>query len=74
MDLVIYWRSQAGGPFYPLFTGRRDSTESYYAEAMAEIPRPDDNIRQILRLFHPRGFTERDTVSLLGMNWLLACL
>ncbi|KAK4771249.1 hypothetical protein SAY87_031781 [Trapa incisa] len=58
----------AGGPFYPLFTGRRDSVESYFAEAMAEIPRPDDNIRQILRLFHHRGFTERDTVSLLGAH------
>ncbi|KAK4797089.1 hypothetical protein SAY86_029415 [Trapa natans] len=58
----------AGGPFYPLFTGRRDSTESYFAQAMAEIPRPDDNIRQILRLFHLRGFTEREIVSLLGAH------
>ncbi|PKI49152.1 hypothetical protein CRG98_030498 [Punica granatum] len=58
----------AGGPFYPLLTGRRDSTTSYYSEAMAEIPRPDDNVRQILHLFHLRGFTERETVSLLGAH------
>ncbi|XP_020418240.1 putative Peroxidase 48 [Prunus persica] len=56
----------AGGPFYPLFTGRRDSARSYYDEAMAEIPKPDDNITQTLHLFSLRGFTDRETVSLLG--------
>lgn len=71
MGLVIHWRLQAGGPFYPLFTGRRDSTASFYAEAMAEIPRPDDNIRQTLHLFRLRGFNERETVSLLGTDQLL---
>ncbi|PQM37595.1 putative Peroxidase 48 [Prunus yedoensis var. nudiflora] len=42
----------AGGPFYPLFTGRRDSARSYYDEATAEIPKPDDNITQTLHLSH----------------------
>ncbi|PQP92404.1 putative Peroxidase 48 [Prunus yedoensis var. nudiflora] len=56
----------AGGPFYPLVTGRRDSARSYYDEAMAEIPKPDDNITQTLHLFSLRGFTDRETVSLLG--------
>ncbi|KAF8024407.1 hypothetical protein BT93_F1559 [Corymbia citriodora subsp. variegata] len=56
----------AGGPFYPLFTGRRDSIQSYFADAMAEIPKPDDNILQTLHLFSLRGFDERETVSLLG--------
>ncbi|PQM34177.1 putative Peroxidase 48 [Prunus yedoensis var. nudiflora] len=56
----------AGGPFYPLFTGRRDSARSYYDEATAEIPKPDDNITQTLHLFSLRGFTDRETVSLLG--------
>ncbi|KAI4325241.1 hypothetical protein MLD38_030656 [Melastoma candidum] len=55
-----------GGPFYPLSTGRRDSTASYYSEAMAEIPKPDDDITRTLYLFGARGFTERETVSLLG--------
>ncbi|KAL3734059.1 hypothetical protein ACJRO7_023415 [Eucalyptus globulus] len=56
----------AGGPFYPLFTGRRDSIQSYYADAMAEIPKPDDNVFRTLHLFGLRGFDERETVSLLG--------
>ncbi|KAM1350287.1 hypothetical protein FF1_004256 [Malus domestica] len=56
----------ADGPFYPVFTGRRDSTRSYPDEAMAEIPKPDDNITQTLHLFSLRGFSDRETVSLLG--------
>ncbi|TQD88598.1 hypothetical protein C1H46_025855 [Malus baccata] len=56
----------ADGPFYLVFTGRRDSTRSYPDEAMAEIPKPDDNITQTLHLFSLRGFSDRETVSLLG--------
>lgn len=49
-----------------MLTGRRDSTSSYYQEALSGIPRPDDDITQILHLFSERGFDERETVSLLG--------
>ncbi|KAM3684214.1 hypothetical protein ACB098_11G027900 [Castanea mollissima] len=28
----------AGGPFYPVLTGRRDSIHSYFSKALAEIP------------------------------------
>ena len=58
--------SQAGGPFYPVLTGWRDSIHSYFNEALATIPWPDDNITQTLHLFDLRGFDERETVSLLG--------
>ncbi|XP_023553942.1 putative Peroxidase 48 [Cucurbita pepo subsp. pepo] len=58
----------AGGPFYPVFTGRRDSTRAYFEEAMAELPRPDDNINRTLYLFAARGLDERDMVSLLGAH------
>ncbi|KAJ6419673.1 hypothetical protein OIU84_029737 [Salix udensis] len=58
----------AGGPFYPIFTGRRDSTQSYFDEAMDEIPKPNDNITQTLFLFSRRGFDERETVNLLGAH------
>lgn len=58
--------SQAGGPFYPVFTGRKDSTRSYHDEALAEIPRPDDDLTRLLHLFALKGFNERETVSLLG--------
>ncbi|XP_004295653.1 PREDICTED: putative Peroxidase 48 [Fragaria vesca subsp. vesca] len=56
----------AGGPFYPILTGRRDSTSSFFNEAMTGIPRPDDNINQTLHQFSLRGFDERETVALLG--------
>ncbi|TXG71271.1 hypothetical protein EZV62_006206 [Acer yangbiense] len=52
----------AGGPYYPVFTGRRDSIRSYYQEAMAGVPGPDDNLNRILQLFSVRGFNERETV------------
>nr|XP_016451630.1 PREDICTED: putative Peroxidase 48 isoform X1 [Nicotiana tabacum] len=56
----------AGGLYYPVLTGRRDSKESFFDEAMAEIPRPNGNISETLRLFSLRGFDERETVALLG--------
>lgn len=58
----------AGGPFYPVFTGRKDSTRSYHDEALAEIPRPDDDLTRLLHLFALKGFNERETVSLLGAH------
>ncbi|XAR67262.1 Peroxidase [Bertholletia excelsa] len=58
----------AGGPHYPVLTGRTDSKMSYYARAMADIPKPDANISEILRLFSLRGFTPRDVVALLGAH------
>ncbi|XP_020203385.1 putative Peroxidase 48 [Cajanus cajan] len=56
----------AGGPFYPVLTGRRDSHQSFYEEATDQIPRPDDNVTRTLHLFNLRGFNARETVSLLG--------
>ncbi|GAV73517.1 LOW QUALITY PROTEIN: peroxidase domain-containing protein, partial [Cephalotus follicularis] len=55
----------AGGPFYPVFTGSRDS-RSYFEVDLAEIPRPDGNLTQTLNLFALREFSKRETVSLLG--------
>ncbi|KAG4947617.1 hypothetical protein AAZX31_15G242500 [Glycine max] len=56
----------AGGPFYPVLTGRRDSHQSFFEEATDQIPRPDDNVTRTLNLFNLRGFNARETVSLLG--------
>ncbi|PHU26958.1 hypothetical protein BC332_05290 [Capsicum chinense] len=56
----------AGGPYYPVLTGRRDNNESFFDMANAEIPRPNGNISETLRLFSLRGFDERETVALLG--------
>ncbi|XP_061358409.1 putative Peroxidase 48 [Gastrolobium bilobum] len=56
----------AGGPFYPVLTGRRDNHQSFFEEATDQIPRPDDSLTRTLHLFSLRGFNERETVSLLG--------
>ncbi|KAL9228035.1 hypothetical protein vseg_003653 [Gypsophila vaccaria] len=58
----------AGGPFFPLLTGRRDSRTSYYDDANNQIPRPDSRIYETLYLFSQRGFNEKEVVSLLGAH------
>ncbi|XP_059639572.1 putative Peroxidase 48 [Cornus florida] len=58
----------AGGLYYPVLMGRRDSDRSYFQRAMAEIPKPDGNVTETLRLFGLRGFSERETVALLGSH------
>ncbi|KAJ4843569.1 hypothetical protein Tsubulata_040938 [Turnera subulata] len=59
---------QAGGPFYPLQTGRRDSTDSFGAEATKDLPSPHSDLDETLAIFSSRGFDERETVSLLGAH------
>ena len=58
--------AQAGGPFYPLHTGRRDSPVAYPDLATYELPSPLDDLSRTTDLFASRGFDERETVSLLG--------
>ncbi|KAL6994749.1 peroxidase [Sarracenia purpurea var. burkii] len=58
----------AGGPFYPLQTGRRDSALSFPEVATFELPRPEDDLPKTIALFASRGFDEKETVSLLGAH------
>ncbi|XP_073128708.1 putative Peroxidase 48 [Henckelia pumila] len=58
----------AGGPFYPLYTGRKDSTVSFFEEATYELPSPHDDLSKTIESFATRGFDERETVSLLGAH------
>ena len=59
-----------GGPTYPVLTGRRDSTASFYYEAAVagNIPAPNATYAMTLDAFAHRGFTERETVALLGLS------
>uniref|UniRef100_A0A6V7QSK5 Plant heme peroxidase family profile domain-containing protein n=1 Tax=Ananas comosus var. bracteatus TaxID=296719 RepID=A0A6V7QSK5_ANACO len=57
-----------GGPSYTVFTGRRDSVRSFYDEAQIQIPTPNDTYAKTLSSFASRGFTERETVALLGAH------
>ncbi|XP_022714970.1 putative Peroxidase 48 [Durio zibethinus] len=57
-----------GGPFYPLNTGRRDSTASFSDSATNDLPSPNADLSETLASFSSRGFDERETVSLLGAH------
>ncbi|XBI18568.1 peroxidase A2 [Aegilops tauschii subsp. strangulata] len=55
-----------GGPTYPVLTGRRDSAGSFYDDV--NIPAPNATYAMTLSAFARRGFTERETVALLGAH------
>ncbi|XP_030525540.1 putative Peroxidase 48 [Rhodamnia argentea] len=58
----------AGGPFYPLSTGRRDSTRSYADLATYQLPSPYGDLSDTLASFGSKGFGEREIVNLLGAH------
>ncbi|XP_031252785.1 putative Peroxidase 48 [Pistacia vera] len=58
----------AGGPFYPLYTGRRDSLIAFSDVATFELPSPHGDLSETLASFGSRGFDLRETVSLLGSH------
>ncbi|CAL4974404.1 unnamed protein product [Urochloa decumbens] len=57
-----------GGPDYPVLTGRRDSARSSYYDVAGNIPGPNASYAVTLDAFARRGFTERETVALLGAH------
>ncbi|XP_044497519.1 putative Peroxidase 48 [Mangifera indica] len=58
----------ASGPFYPLYTGRRDSLIAFSDVATFELPSPQADLSETLAAFGSRGFDLRETVSLLGSH------
>lgn len=67
-SIDIFGTLKAGGPFYPLETGRRDSAVAFKEIAERELPSPQATISVILARFGTRGFNERETVSLFGSD------
>ncbi|XP_076939944.1 putative Peroxidase 48 [Bidens hawaiensis] len=57
----------AGGPFYPVHTGRKDSDHSY-PEISYELPSPLDDHSTTAARFASRGFSQKETVTLLGAH------
>ncbi|KAK1666716.1 hypothetical protein QYE76_054875 [Lolium multiflorum] len=55
-----------GGPSYPVLTGRRDSSRSFHDDV--NVPSPNATHAMTLDAFARRGFTERETVALLGAH------
>jgi peroxidase len=60
-----------GGPSYPVLTGRRDSARSFHDDV--NVPSPNATHAMTLDAFARRGFTERETVALLGTSARLVC-
>ncbi|KAK9229099.1 hypothetical protein WN944_022056 [Citrus x changshan-huyou] len=58
----------AGGPFYPLYTGRKDSRLAFADIATLELPSPNADLSETLASFASRGFDLRETVTLLGAH------
>ncbi|KAI3770708.1 hypothetical protein L6452_01849 [Arctium lappa] len=57
----------AGGPFYPVLTGRKDSNRAF-PDISYELPSPMDDLPTNIARFATRGFTARETVGLLGAH------
>ncbi|KAJ7543894.1 hypothetical protein O6H91_09G057400 [Diphasiastrum complanatum] len=58
----------AGGPYYPLATGRRDGLISIAKLAESNLPSPFDNMTSLTSSFTKRGFDVADMVALLGAH------
>lgn len=57
----------AGGPYYPLPLGRRDSlTFANQSTVLASLPGPTSNVTQLISFFDPKGLNLTDLVALSG--------
>lgn len=56
----------AGGKWYDVETGRRDSRVSLQSEALANLPSPSMPVEKAIHLFAQRGLNKEDFVVLLG--------
>lgn len=66
LDLMERLEFQAGGQFYPVLTGRLDSTSAFPKLVAGALPGPDFNISQAVNFFAKKGFNPREMVALLG--------
>lgn len=57
-----------GGPFYPVFLGRRDGRSSLASSVPLHLPTPSMPISQILEIFTSRGFSVQEFVALSGAH------
>jgi len=57
---------QAGGKWYDVETGRRDSLVSLKSEALANVPPVTISMDKAVNMFAQRGLSKEDFVVLLG--------
>ncbi|XP_027359200.1 peroxidase 31 [Abrus precatorius] len=63
-DLLI----MLGGPYFPLYLGRRDGRISRAASVAGHLPKPSMPISQITEIFTQRGFSVEEFVALSGAH------
>ncbi|KAK7271706.1 hypothetical protein RJT34_27826 [Clitoria ternatea] len=57
-----------GGPYYPVFLGRRDGRSSLASSVDGHLPKPSMPISQIAAIFTQRGFSLEEFVALSGAH------
>ncbi|KAL1352941.1 hypothetical protein HN51_016907 [Arachis hypogaea] len=63
-DLV----TMAGGPYYPVYLGRRDGRVSRSSDVDGNLPKPTMPMSQIIEIFEKRGFSVEEMVALSGAH------
>lgn len=63
-DLV----SMVGGPFYPVYLGRKDGFVSKASNVAPNIPPSTMSMSDIIKLFSSKGFSVQETVALSGAH------
>ncbi|KAJ3670758.1 hypothetical protein LUZ60_008184 [Juncus effusus] len=58
----------AGGPYYPVKKGRKDSKVSLAFKVRRNLPRTNATVDDLLRLFSSKGLTARDLIALIGAH------
>jgi peroxidase len=58
----------AGGPYYTVKKGRKDSKVSLTGKVQRNLPRTNSTVDQLLRLFSSKGLTATDMVALSGAH------
>ncbi|KAF4390947.1 hypothetical protein G4B88_030625 [Cannabis sativa] len=57
-----------GGPFYKVLLGRKDSLVSKASSVEGNIPRPNQSMDQLIKIFARKGLTIYDMVALNGAH------
>ncbi|TKW15939.1 hypothetical protein SEVIR_5G266200v4 [Setaria viridis] len=59
---------QAGGPYYPVKKGRKDSKVSLAGKVRGSLPRSNSTVDELLRVFAGKGLGTADLVALSGAH------
>lgn len=58
----------AGGPYYKVMTGRKDSKVSLHYKVQFNLPKPNSTMERLLLLFSKKGLGKDDLVALSGAH------